>query len=67
MQSSIVTPAYVCFPRLAAPALAQTHDGGFVVWDESIASAVRSGLPDEHRCGPAPTRCMGRAAGTAST
>ncbi|MGH6886869.1 MAG: hypothetical protein ACREGK_12440 [Geminicoccales bacterium] len=43
----------------AAPALAQTRDGGFVVWDQSIASAVRSGLPDEHRCGSSPYAVYG--------
>ena len=36
----------------AAPALAS--DGGFVLWDQNIASAVSADLPDESRCGGNP-------------
>ena len=49
----------LCLAFAAVPALAQTHDGGFVVWDQSIASAVMSGLPDEDRCGSSPYAVYG--------
>ena len=41
----------------APPALAQ--DDGFVVWDQSIASAVSAGLPREDRCGASPYAIYG--------
>jgi hypothetical protein len=49
----------LCLAFAPAPALAQTSDGGFVVWDQSIASAVRSGLPDEDHCGSSPYAVYG--------
>jgi len=41
----------------AAPAQAQSD--GFVVWDQSIASAVSAGLADESRCGSSPYALYG--------
>ena len=48
----------------AAPA-ALAREGGFVVWDDSIASAVSAGLPDQRRCSSSPyavygARCRAR-------
>ena len=43
----------------SAPALAQAHSDGFVVWDQSIASAVSAGLADETRCGSSPYALYG--------
>jgi hypothetical protein len=42
----------------AAPAEAQ--DDGFVVWDQSIATAVSNGLPREDRCGSSPYAVYGQ-------
>lgn len=42
-----------------APALAQAQNDGFVVWDQSIASAVSAGLVDETRCGSSPYALYG--------
>jgi hypothetical protein len=68
MQSRLpILLATLFFACAAPPALAQANNDGFVVWDESIASAVSAGLPDEHKCGASPTRCTARAAGHDST
>jgi hypothetical protein len=42
----------------ASPAWAQ--EGGFVVWDQSIATAVSNGLPREDRCGSSPYAVYGQ-------
>jgi hypothetical protein len=47
----------------APPALA--NDNGFILWDQNIASAVSSGLPDNGRCSGSPyalysPRCQDR-------
>jgi hypothetical protein len=42
----------------AAPAAAQ--EDGFVVWDQSIATAVSNGLPREDRCGSSPYAVYGQ-------
>ena len=64
MQSRLPLLLATLFFACAAPmALAQTNNDGFVVWDESIASAVSAGLPDEHKCGASPYAVMARAAG----
>jgi hypothetical protein len=60
MQSRLPLLLATLFFACAAPmALAQTNNDGFVVWDESIASAVSAGLPDEHKCGASPYAVYG--------
>jgi hypothetical protein len=43
----------------STPTLAQPPDDGFVVWDQSIASAVSAGLADDSRCGSSPYALYG--------
>jgi hypothetical protein len=43
----------------SAPARAQAQNDSFVVWDQSIASAVSAGLADESRCGSSPYALYG--------
>lgn len=38
---------------------ARARDDGFIVWDQSIALAVSSGLPDETRCSASPYAVYG--------
>jgi hypothetical protein len=38
---------------------ALAREDGFVVWDQSIASAVSAGLPDETRCNASPYAVYG--------
>jgi hypothetical protein len=47
------------FVLAAHPAFAEAQDDGFVVWDQSIASAVSAGLPNENRCGASPYAVYG--------
>jgi hypothetical protein len=51
----LVTTWLIAF---AAPQ-AVAQDGPFVLWDQSIASAVSAGLPDERRCGTSPYAVYG--------
>jgi hypothetical protein len=61
MRVQVLVLAIVVFSAaVARPTSAQTPgDDGFVVWDQSIASAVTAGLPDEDRCGASPYALYG--------
>jgi hypothetical protein len=64
MRSRLLTLAAIILVSLTArPSLAR--EDGFIVWDQSIASAVSAGLPDETRCNASPyavygTNCRAR-------
>jgi hypothetical protein len=51
-----ILAAGLLFALTTSPVSAQ--EDGFVLWDQSIASAV-SGLPDEERCGASPYALYG--------
>jgi hypothetical protein len=53
----LATTVFLAFAM--QPALAQARDDGFVIWDQSIESAVSASLPDEDRCGSSPYALYG--------
>jgi hypothetical protein len=61
MRCQLLVVAFILlFASVARPTWAQApNDDGFVVWDQSIASAVSAGLPDEGRCGASPYALYG--------